>query len=85
MGIIARMAIDPHHDGDLVALDADHLFAHGTTRIALRRGSFMRGFMYAFLELFAPHLTHDVVETALALGGRARLDPLFMDVELPLR
>jgi len=85
VGIIARMAIDAALDSDLLALEAGHLFEPSTTKIALRRGTFLRGFMYSFLELFAPHLNREAVDTALGLGGRARLEALFVDAELPLR
>ncbi len=49
-GIVAHMAFDPDQDDDLVALDASHLFASSTTKIGIRRGTFMRGYMYDFLK-----------------------------------
>ena len=49
VGIIARMATAPPHDGDLVPLHADHPFPHATTRIAVRRGRFLRRFSHASL------------------------------------
>ncbi len=54
VGIVAHMAVDPTQDDDLVALDASHLFASSTTKIGIRRGTFMRGYMYDFLARFAP-------------------------------
>lgn len=83
VGIIASMAFDPEHDDDLVLLDAHHLFQPSTTRIGFRRGSFLRGFMYDFIELFAPHLTREVVETARTIRSASALDALFIDVQLP--
>jgi len=83
VGIVARMACDAERDPDLLIIDADHLFARATTKIAFRRGSFLRAYMYAFMEEFAPHLSREAVDTALGLGGKPALDPLFMDVELP--
>lgn len=85
IGIIAQMAHDPTEDSDLVALDAGHLFEPSTTMIGCRRGTFLRGFMYEFIELFAPHLTREVVEEAFARGNRAELEDLFRDIELPIR
>lgn len=67
VGVIASMAIDPNIDKDLVAIDAGHLFAHSTTKIGFRKGSFLRSYMYDFIQHFAPHLTRDVVEKAVAL------------------
>ncbi|GHB12009.1 HTH-type transcriptional regulator CysB [Modicisalibacter luteus] len=84
VGIVARMAIDPQADQDLVPLDASHLFESSTTKIGIRRGTFMRSFMYDFVERFAPHLTRDIVDEALAAGPRHE-QALFADIELPVR
>ncbi|MEE4659483.1 MAG: HTH-type transcriptional regulator CysB [Halieaceae bacterium] len=83
IGIVASMAYDPEVDDDLVALDASHLFASSVTKIGCRRGTFLRGYMYEFIELFAPHLTRDMVEAAFACPSKSELDKLFASVELP--
>jgi LysR family cys regulon transcriptional activator len=83
VGIIASMAHDERQDGDLVFLDASHLFAPSTTRLGFRRGSYLREFMYDFVELFAPHLDRDLLDTARAIRSASALDALFLDVELP--
>jgi LysR family cys regulon transcriptional activator len=85
VGIVARMAYDPVADADLALLDAAHLFEPRTTRIGFRRGSYLHGYMYAFFELFAPHLTRDVVDTAQRIRSRSALDALFVDLELAQR
>ncbi len=82
VGIVAHMAVDEALDEDLVALDASHLFASSTTKIGIRRGTFMRGYMYDFLERFAPHLTRDRVEEALTAGPRHE-QSLFDELNLP--
>ena len=84
VGIVASMAFDESQDGDLVAIDAQHLFHSSTTKIGFRRGTFMRKFMYDFIELFAPHLTRDVIEECMRLQNKNDLDQLFSNVELPL-
>lgn len=61
VGITANMAFDPALDRDLLAINADTLFPASTTRLAFRRGSYLRKYMYEFIELFAPHLTPSVV------------------------
>jgi len=66
IGIMAKMAFDPKRDKNLRALDASHLFRASTTRIGLRRNSYLRGYVYSFIELFAPHLDRRTVETAMA-------------------
>ncbi len=69
IGIIANMAFDAKRDVDLRALDASHLFESSTTRIGLRRGAYLRRYVYDFIELFAPHLKHDTIEAAMKGGG----------------
>ena len=85
VGIIAHMAVDPKEDPDLVALDASHLFEASTTRIGFRKGTFLRGFMYEFIQLFAPHLTRELVDQAMECHGHDELEELFRDIELPVR
>ncbi len=85
IGIIAAMAYDEEQDSDLVALDASHLFENSTTMIGCRRGTFLRGYMYEFIELFAPHLTKGVVEDAFTRHTKSELEALFAGVGLPCR
>ena len=85
VGIIAHMAVDPKEDPDLVALDASHLFEASTTRIGFRKGTFLRGFMYEFIQLFAPHLTRELVDQAMECHGHDELEELFRGIELPVR
>lgn len=84
VGIVARMAYDEQVDTDLVALDASHLFQSSTTKIGIRRGTFMRGYMYEFVTRFAPHLDRDLIDEALACGSKTDLDELFEHIELPV-
>jgi len=60
--VVASIAFDPDRDRNLRALDAGHLFAINMTRLAFRRGTFLRGYAYGFMETFAPPLTREVVE-----------------------
>jgi LysR family transcriptional regulator, cys regulon transcriptional activator len=84
VGIVAKMAYDPVADSDLVALDAGRLFAPSVTRIGLRKDMFLRGFMYDFIELFAPHLNRERVDQALALRDRREVEALFAKIVLPV-
>ncbi|MBB1487662.1 HTH-type transcriptional regulator CysB [Oceanospirillum sediminis] len=84
VGIVARMAYDEQVDTDLVALDASHLFQSSTTKIGIRRGTFMRGYMYEFVTRFAPHLDRDLIDKALSCGSKTDLDELFEHIELPV-
>ncbi len=85
VGIIADMAYSPSEDADLVALDASHLFAPSTTMIGTRRATFLRGFMYDFIQLFAPHLTKDLVNLALTTSSKGEVESLFENATLPVR
>ena len=69
VGIVARMAYDPAVDRGLGMRDAAHLFDSSTTRIGLRRNAWLRGYVYDFIEGFAPHLTRQVIDRAMAGGG----------------
>lgn len=70
VGIVASIAFDPERDRNLRAIDARELFEVNLTRLAIRRGTWLRGYVYAFIESFAPTLTRAVVEAALN-GGAA--------------
>lgn len=71
LGIISALAFDEQRDAGLVAIEAGHLFESNTTRLALRRGTYLRRHDYDLIELFAPHLTRRVVELTLQGGGDA--------------
>ncbi len=84
IGIVASLAYDPELDADLKCLDASHLFQQATTRIGFRRGIFLRNYMYDFIELFAPHLTRDLVQQAAQTDDRKGLERVFRGLELPV-
>lgn len=83
VGIVAKMAYDPTLDADLVAIDASHLFAPSVTRIGFRKGTHLRAYMYDFIEMFAPHLSKDLIEQASQARSREALEGLFQQVKLP--
>ena len=78
IGIVAEMAYDPVADADLVALNAS------VTKVGFRRGTYMRKFMYDFVELFAPHLSAELVDKAYQCQSKNDLEALFADIELPM-
>jgi LysR family cys regulon transcriptional activator len=75
VGIIASVAFDEQRDDHLVAIDARHLFALNTTRVALKRGSFQRSYVHAFIQTFAPTLTPALIERALATPAVTLIKP----------
>ena len=85
VGIIAQMAHEPNLDTDLIALDASHLFEPSVTHIGFRKGTFLRQYMLDFIQAFAPHLSKDVVQSAVAAHSRAEREALFSAITLPVR
>ncbi|MES2975306.1 MAG: CysB family HTH-type transcriptional regulator [Pseudomonadota bacterium] len=65
IGIVASIAFDSERDRTLRAIDVGHLFEVNITRLALRRGTWLRGYVYDFIESFAPNLTREAVDLAL--------------------
>jgi LysR family cys regulon transcriptional activator len=63
-GLMASMAFIPDRDKRLKLLDCSHLFEEQTSRIAVRRGRYLRGFAYRFITLCSPALTETVVRGA---------------------
>lgn len=66
VGIIASIALDPERDTQLRMLDARHLFEINLTRLAIRRGTWLRGYAYGFIETFVPTLNRFAVERAVS-------------------
>lgn len=62
IGILATMGFDARRDKGLHAIDASHLFESSTTRLGIKRGAWLRGYAYEFIELFAPRLPRALVE-----------------------
>ncbi|WP_115719003.1 HTH-type transcriptional regulator CysB [Gallaecimonas mangrovi] len=85
VGVIASMAFDAEQDHDLVAIDASHLFRASTTKIGFRKSSFLRGYMYDFIEGFAPHLNRNLVDEAIRLRDSEAVEALFTNISLPVR
>lgn len=83
VGIVAGMSIDARQDDDLVVLDASHLFESSVTKIAFRRGTFLRGYMSAFIEQFAPHLTTRIQQQVIQCRDQKERDALLADIQLP--
>ena len=72
IGILAQMAYDPASDSNLRALDASHLFESSTTRIGIPQNAYLRGYVYDFIAMFAPHLSRRIVDSAV--HGKKHID-----------
>ena len=56
VGIISSRAFREGKEEGLVALDCSHLFPAQTTRLAYKRGAYLRGYAVEFIRLFAPNV-----------------------------
>lgn len=68
VGILANMAFDAKRDKNLRSIDASHLFEPSTTRIGISRNSYIRSYIFDFIEMFAPHLDHASIQAKLENG-----------------
>jgi len=84
VGIVARMAADARDD-DLVVIDASHLFEPSITRLGIRKGTFMRGYLYHFIEKLAVHLDQETLDKGLMAANKQEVEQLFTKLELPTR
>ncbi len=66
VGIIAGMAFDAERDKGLRALPVGHLFGTNVSRVALKQGAYLRGYVYNFIELLSPTLTRKLVEQVMS-------------------
>ncbi len=65
VGLLAKMAYDSERDSNLAMRDVSHLFPPSTTYVGIRRDSYLRGYMYAFIQLLAPHFDQKAVNLEL--------------------
>jgi LysR family cys regulon transcriptional activator len=82
-GIAASMARTEEVARDPVAIDGSKLLPEYVTWIGVRRGRLLRGYMYEFMRLFAPHLSRKVVDQALRAQNGATVEAIFEDAEFP--
>ena len=66
VAILSKRAFDPKRDRTLCALDASHLFDASTTFVAVRGHTFVRRYMYDFVETFSPRLDRRTIDEAMA-------------------
>jgi LysR family transcriptional regulator, cys regulon transcriptional activator len=63
IGIVASMAFNSARDVRLNLLDSSHLFQKNITNISVRRGHYLRGYAYRFIELCLPSLTESAIRS----------------------
>jgi LysR family cys regulon transcriptional activator len=74
IGIVASMAFNPARDVRLNLLDSSHLFQKNITNISVRRGHYLRGYAYRFMELCLPSLTESAIRSSVK-PAEAELGP----------
>lgn len=72
IAIVPEMAFDRKRDKNLRSINAGHLFEPNTIHIGIRRNHYLRGYMYWFIEMFAPHLKRSLVEKAIMESATRR-------------
>jgi LysR family transcriptional regulator, cys regulon transcriptional activator len=66
IGIIAGMAFDPERDKNLRSIPVGHLFGTNVSRVAIKQGAYLRGYVYTFIELMTPTLTRKLIDQVLS-------------------
>lgn len=69
VGLVASMAIESGNENQraqgLRTISASHLFQSNVTRLAVRRGAYLRTYTYDFIQKFAPSLSREDIRAAL--------------------
>jgi LysR family transcriptional regulator, cys regulon transcriptional activator len=77
VGVLAEIAVrDDPPGGDLVSRPVGHLFGTSITRVAFKRGAYLRNFVYAFAEMLSERLTRALITKAMSTrdGGADSTD-----------
>ncbi|CAD5373744.1 HTH-type transcriptional regulator CysB [Rubrivivax sp. A210] len=70
VGIVTELAMRTEPaEADLAWRPLGHLFGANVTRVAFKRGAYLRQFVTAFAELLSPHLTPALIAQAMAGQG----------------
>ena len=70
VGIVAEIAVrDDPPGGELVARPVGHLFGNNVTRVAFKRGAYLRNFVYAFAEMLSDRLSRKLITGAMSGDG----------------
>ncbi len=73
VGVVASVAYDQEQDRSLELIPVPDLFPSNTTRIAVRRGTYLRSYAHAFIEKVCPDVGEETIKAALKSqnGGEA--------------
>ncbi|HEY0819191.1 MAG TPA: CysB family HTH-type transcriptional regulator [Rhizobacter sp.] len=66
VGIVAEIAVrDDPPGGELIARPVGHLFGRSITRVAFKRGAYLRNFVFAFAEMLSDRLNRNLITKAM--------------------
>ena len=65
VGLVASMATEHSRQNGLRSIEVSHLLASNVTRLAVRRGAYLRSYTYDFILQFAPQLKREDIVEAL--------------------
>ena len=75
VGIVSELATrDDPPGGELVSRPVGHLFGQNVTRIAFKRGAYLRNFVYAFAEMLSDRLSRALIVQAMEGSAHAGTD-----------
>lgn len=75
VGLVAEMSVQDDGPGaDLVARPLGHLFGRNVTRVAFKRGAYLRQFVLSFAELLSDRLTRSLLQRAMTGTGAGTTD-----------
>ncbi len=65
VGVVASVAYDPEQDRNLTLIPVPSLFPSNTTRLAVRRGTYLRSYVHAFIEKVCPDVGEESIKAAI--------------------
>jgi LysR family cys regulon transcriptional activator len=69
VGIVSELATRDDLGTELVSRPVGHLFGQNVTRIAFKRGAYLRNFVYAFAEMLSDRLSRALIMQAMQGNG----------------
>ncbi len=68
IAVFQKMALEPARDKNLGVIDSAHLFPPSQACISLRRGQYLRGYVYDFIKGIAPQWTRAAIGRVLKVN-----------------
>jgi LysR family cys regulon transcriptional activator len=85
IGVISGMAYECDDHEDFLAVSGENIFPKCTTYFGFRRGMILSRFAIGFINLFAEHLTPNLIMKAADTKAQEEVDQLFKRTTLPVK